>query len=76
MLSFFPGQFTRLTPLTTFKELLSEGDLSDIWTSGFTDSEFLHFAFWTLVYWRCFVVAQHPAVYMRYVYVRVSHQRL
>lgn len=39
VLSFFPGQFTRLTPLSTFKELLSEGDLSDIWSSGFTDSE-------------------------------------
>lgn len=39
MLSFFPGRFTRLTPLTTFKELLEEGDLSDIWSSGFTDSK-------------------------------------
>ncbi|CAN0163431.1 unnamed protein product, partial [Ectocarpus sp. 12 AP-2014] len=41
VLSFFPGRFTRLTPLTTFKQLLSKGDLSSIWTSGFTDNIFI-----------------------------------
>lgn len=39
VLSFFPGEFTRLTPLTTFKELLREGGLADMWSSGFTESE-------------------------------------
>ncbi|CAM9991754.1 unnamed protein product, partial [Scytosiphon promiscuus] len=41
VLSFFPGEFTRLTPLTTFKELLKEGDLADTWSSGFTDNIFI-----------------------------------
>ncbi|CAM9400869.1 unnamed protein product, partial [Hapterophycus canaliculatus] len=41
VLSFFPGEFTRLTPLTTFKELLREGSLADIWSSGFTHNIFI-----------------------------------
>eukprot|EP00903_Cladosiphon_okamuranus_P009149 g8742.t1 len=50
VLSFFPGRFTRLTPLTTFKELLREGDLSDTWISGFTDSIFIALAL-SIVTW-------------------------
>lgn len=39
ILSFFPGRFTRMTPLATFKELLTEGRLPDYWSSGSINSE-------------------------------------
>lgn len=44
LLSFFPGKFTRLTPLSTFKELLKKGDLDEIWRDGFTGSEFIRWS--------------------------------